>query len=434
MAALTIANLNGVLKYMYPPKKMMRVFNRRRILSAKLERRSMVTDEGLDFRFNVHTGATSAGGFVVEGATIFNPEAQSHDWLIFNMMSYLHPVQLTGQAKHANKRGKGGVVKLWEHAVNSAVQDARDDYAIAHYTPMNGRLTECGAFISDDPAKFEVMNARRLRVGQYVAVALTSDDSDVDNGYGTGTWSSDRTIASIDRTVSPARITLSGGLSGTQGSEWAADPNTGKSLHSVYDSKAHLVSSRVFGLEDIISANNAAVNNGSTVNYGKVDRTSAGNEWNKGNVKDLNGGIITDDVADMAMDLVTVTGNGEVDFFVTTPEIMREIKKNAIQTKRATMREKIADMWFEYVELAGKKVYADKYCTKGAIYGLDMDNIFIAECKASGWEDEDGQVVHALETVWGYQALLTRMFQIVALPNCHVAITNVNETNYGVSA
>lgn len=429
MAATTIANLTNVLKYVYPDKKMLRSFNRRRIMNAMLEKRTVFTDEGLNFRYNVHTGTTSAGGFIGENDALYDPEAQSNDWLVFNMKSYAHRVQLSGQAKHANKRGKGAVVRLWEYQVNNAVQDARDDFAVENYTPANGILATCQAATSN--SVFKVDTVRRLRIGMAVAVAETADDTAVTEGIGDGSrplaeGTTHRLITAIDTRT--RTVTLGGNLGGTPASNWNVISANGNTDHSVYAAKSHRQGYSPYGLEDFISEGNPA---GTSVDdYGTVDRTSAGNGWAKGNVIDLNGDNITDDKADEAMDLVMVSGDGETEYWCTTPEIYREIKKLSVGTKRALMTTKIGDQWFPYAELAGKKVYADKFCTPGVIYGIDPQHVFIAETKTAGWEGEDGNTVHALESTWGYQSLFTRMYQLVGLPNAQVKITNVAFINY----
>lgn len=425
----TLANLQNVLRYLYPDKQLHRVFNNRRILNAKLEKRKVETDEGLNFRYNVHTGGTAAGGFIKENGTLYDPQAQKTDWLIFNAPSYAHRVMLSGQAKHANKRGKGATVKLWEFQVNRAVQDARDDFAIANYTPMNGLLTKARLCVSNTTnAVVEVEDVSRLRKGQKLAVATYDGADTTTHGHGPATNQDGMTIDAIDPRT--RRVTFTGEtLSGTPITSWVIDPATGVSDYAFFDAKSFQEGNRAFGLEDIISEDNP-VGTGA-VNYGGVNRSTAGNEWARGNVMDLAGDSITDDKADEAIEMVERLGYGTVEYWVTTHKVYREIKKNAVQTKRTgTLREKIANMWFEKCELSGKPVYSDKYGTPGAIYGIDPQAMWIAEVKAAGWEDEDGQTVTRLENTWGYQSLLTRMYQLVAIPNCHVVIKNVKTQSY----
>lgn len=420
--AITTRTLLGsgqkILKEVYSSDNIYRTFNRKRILPNLLRRKPQEVYEGNQFRYNVHTAGSSAGTHAAENATLPAADQQANDWLIFNMATYLHPIQLTGEVMHSTGSKEAAMIKALDFAAREAVKDAMDDFSIAMYTPHTGLLTR----VLESPTSttvFKVENPRRLRVGQTVAVAKISDHA-VANGK----------ASTVITDISGKTVTVATALTATT---WTTvDNNSGATDHGVYPVQNFTASAartvNPFGLEDIVLATDPA--GPSSNEYGQIDRDDAGTDWAKGRALDLNGGNIDHDVADEAADLVEVAGNGEVSCWITTPEIFREINKLHVGDKRATMREKVGDGWFMRSLLAGRPVYKDKYCTPGTIYGLDLDNIWIAENKPVDWEEEDGAILHRLETKWGYQALLTRMWQIVAIPNCHVRISEVASQSY----
>jgi hypothetical protein len=218
-------------------------------------------------------------------------------------------------------------------------------------------------------------------------------------------------------------------LSGDPAANWVIDSN-GISDYSVFHVLGFSKENFVYGLEEIISENNPTGPN--AINYGNINRTNAGTDWFKGNLIDAQGQEVDHAMGDEACDLVSVQGNGEVDLFVTTPELLREIKKLSLGTKRSTMPVRKASEWYTDTDFGGKPVIADRFCTPGCIYGIDRNMIWVAEEKASGFEQMDGSVWHLLESKLAYQAVFTRHYEIVAAPNCHVVIKNLKFNAYSM--
>lgn len=418
MASSSRSNMSDLLRTVYPPKKIRALFNRDRILHAKLMRKSVQVDEGAQFKYAVHISGSPAGAHIPEGGTIPAIGQQSTKHMTFNLSTYLHPYGYTGQYKHTTKSLKAAAAKGVVFDVRNTLEDARDRLAISFYTPANGMITRC-KYPAVSTTTFYVTEPQRLRVGMKICVAQIADDTEVSNGYGSPASASAlyRTITAINDIT--GLVTISGALTGTT---WV-DDGTGVSDYGVYLYEEFQDDSNCFGLEDIIATNNPY---GTAVgNYGGIDRTTAGNDWAKGKVFDADGDPITHAFAEACIDSVEVNGSGKIEYFVCRHDVYREIKKLHYGDKRADYKVKIGNNWFPAAYLADRPVIPDRYCTAGTIYGISPMDIEIDYGKVLGWEDDDGSMWARLATTWEYQALLTYMYQLCATPSNHLRIKNI---------
>jgi len=431
----------NVLKTVYASNEMYKVFNRNRIGLAKVARRKQHVAEGLSFKYNVHTGGSSAGGMIGEGTALPSIDTQKNAWQDFNMKTYAHQLKMTGQLIHSTEGKKAAMAAAWDFAARTALQDAMDDFNVMLYRPANGLLTPIKS--APSTTTFTVENPRRLRVGQTISIGLRNDDTyhDADlTDESVGTNGTAQAITAISSSSMGATITVGSALTGwtwTAATAAAGVDQFGNSVYGVYDDSVYDTTNGAllgtFGLEDMIAAytfRHADAATGTDYDFGGVDREAAGNAWSKGNIHNANGGFIDHGVADQAADLVSISGPGEVKFWLGSPEMYREVKRLHIGDKRATMREQVGDGWFSTAELANRPFYPCKHCGLRDVYGIDNDYIWFAENKPLDWERRDGNWMHRQESYWGYQALMTRMWQLCGIPSCHVRITNLNFEYY----
>jgi hypothetical protein len=415
---IALTDVEKLTKRAYHDKNIIRTFNYDRTLHALLDRRPQDVDQGGGFYYPFHIEGTASGGYIDETDTTPASQAQGRDWLYFTRMpQYVKRLALTTKAMHATGTRKAAVRRAAKTEMDGLVRDARVDMGIQVYTPHYGLLAKCTKPVSTTQFYVEFGAHRRLRVGQTVAVAKISDDS-VTNGKAS------TTITDIDNKT--GLITVGTALSGIS---WSRDQH-GVSDHGVFHILSFTKWNAPHGLEEIISEVNPE--GASSIDYGNVDRDVAGTGWAKGQVIDLEGGEIEHPVGDEACDMVSVQGNGEIDLFVTTPEILREIKKISIGTKRSPMRVKKASEWYTDTDFAGKPIIADRFCTPGCIYGIDRNMVWVAEEKKAGFESMDGSVWHLMESYLAYQAVFTRHHELVAAPNCHAVIKNVRSYAYSL--
>ncbi len=283
-----------------------------------------------------------------------------------------------------------------------------------------GKMTLCQEIISNSPtAIIRVESVRRLRKKMRIQLLKSSNLAGT-NGI------TDATIRAIDartkqivleNSSSAADIALSG-------TSWATVDAYGNSDHAIYLYERPTAAVGSWGIEDLISEDNPE-NSSIVGNFGGIDRTASGNEWARGGVVDLEGNPITNSRADEACTMIEVEGQGHVDFWLTTHEIYRDVLRFAEGDKRASMREKIGDTWFPRGFLAGRPIYPCQMCTPRTLYGIDRKALWYPENKPLDWEDDDGAIMARVQEKWAYEALLTRMYQLVGIPNCHALIKNV---------
>lgn len=418
MATTSRSNMSDLLRTVYPPKKIRELFNRDRILHARLERKKVQVDEGSEFKYALHIGGAPTGAHVAEGGTIPDVGQQRVKHIAFNLKTYLHPYAYTGQYKHTTKSLKAAAAPGLQFDIRNSLEDARDKLAVAYYTPANGMITKC-RYPAVSTTSFYVEEPARLRVGMKICVAQIADDTVVTNGYGSPASASAlyRTITAVNYTS--GLVTISGALTGTT---WV-DDGYGVSDYGVYAYEEFQLQAKGYGIEDIISKTNPYGT--SVADYGGIDRTTAGNEYMHGNVFNLGGAPITHAFAEGCKHAVEENGSGKVEFWLCREDVYREVKKLHYGDKRADYKVKIGNNWFPAAYLADIPVIADKYCTARTIYGISPDDIEVAYGKLLDWEDDDGSMFARHATKWEYQALLTYMYQLCATPSNHVRINNV---------
>jgi hypothetical protein len=409
--------MSDLLRVVYPPKKIRALFNRNRIMHAKLMRKSVQVDEGQEFKYAVHIGGSPAGAHIAEGGTIPAVGQQRTKHMTFNLSTFLHPYGYSGQYKHTTKTLKAAAARGVAFDVRNSLEDARDQLAVAFYTPANGMRTKI-RFPAVSTTQFYVEEPNRLRVGMNICVAQIADDTVVTNGFGAAPPTTTfRTITAINGVT--GLVTIDGALTGIA---WVDDGN-GVSDYGVYLWEEFQQTANCFGLEDIIATVNPY---GTAVgNYGGIDRTTAGNDWAKGKLFDLGGAPISHAFAEAAIETVEVEGSGEIEYFVCRHDVYREIKKLHYGDKRATYKVKVGNNWFPAAYLADRPVIPDKFCTARTLYGISPMDIQVDYGKVLGWEDDDGSMWARVATRWEYQALLTYLYQLCACPSNHLAIKNI---------
>lgn len=414
-----LADVEKLTKRAYHDDNIIRTFNYDRVLHAMIDRQPIETDQGGGFHFPFHIGGTSNGGFIAETDDTPDSAVQRRDWAYFTRVpQYVKPLRLTTKAMHATGSKKAAVRQAAKSELDGLTKDARIDFAIRIYTPHTGLLATCTYAVDTTHFYVQFGAHRRLRVNQVVAVAKISDFA-VTNGKAS------TTITDINPKT--GLITVGTALSGTT---WTRD-TYGISDHGVYHILSFGYFNAPFGLEEIIAESNYAGAVG-VLKYGNIDRSAAGTSWFYGNVIDAEWGDVDNAMGDELCDMVSVQGEGEIKIFVTTPEILREIKKQSVGTKRSTMRVMKASEWYTDVEFAGKPIVADRFCTPGCIYGLDLDKIQIGEEKSAGFEQMDGSVWHLMETKLAYQCVYTRHYELIAWPHAQGVIKNVRAHGYGI--
>jgi len=123
-----------------------------------------------------------------------------------------------------------------------------------------------------------------------------------------------------------------------------------------------------------------------------------------------NGGIpipFAQDLLQKGMDLVDQIGDGNVGMFMTTHGIRRQYMNQLVSQKRfvGTMS---LDGGYSAISYDERPMVVDKDCTRGRIYGLDLDTLMWFMEEDYRWMDEDGSILQRLLDKDAFQATLLR--------------------------
>jgi hypothetical protein len=171
-----------------------------------------------------------------------------------------------------------------------------------------------------------------------------------------------------------------------------------------------------FGLAAIISD----VNPGTGFSSGAFDRANdvgdinaTPNEWWRSVIVD-NGGVPQPFVPDMlrqGQDLLDQTSDGTVHVYVTTHGIRRSYVNLLVAQKRFVNVMEL-DGGFKAVEFDGRPIVVDKDCTRGRIYGLDLEVLHLFQATDYQWMDADGSILSRMSDHDAYQATLYKYWNL----------------------
>jgi hypothetical protein len=186
------------------------------------------------------------------------------------------------------------------------------------------------------------------------------------------------------------------------------------------------------GLASVISDVNPPLQTGAAGFYplglGEID--AAGNQAWQAFVLD-NGGVaipFSQDMLQQASDGVDIQGDGTVGMWMTTHGIRRQYLNSLVANKRFPGMMKL-DGGFSAVEYNGRPLVVDKDCTRGRIYGIDLQTIEIYYETDYQWMDADGSILHRVPDHDAYQATLYRYWQLGTWArNRNCAVFDIQDT------
>jgi hypothetical protein len=82
------------------------------------------------------------------------------------------------------------------------------------------------------------------------------------------------------------------------------------------------------------------------------------------------------------------------------------------------------DGGFKVLTYDGRPIIVDKDCTRGNVYGLDEETIWLAYETDYDWIDQDGALLHRMPDQDAFQATLYRYWNLVCDArnrNCRIA-------------
>lgn len=310
-----------------------------------------------------HTQRNEGLGAIAEGGTI--PVAGQQGWtdLQDSLKHNLGSIELTRYAIRLSNRNEGAFLKLLEGETKGLVRDLRKDVNRQGYGNQTGALA---AVTADGANTVTVDTVQYLRVGMRIDLIDSTND---------GVLAANRTISAINATTKV--VTYSGAdVTATTNHRLCRTGSWKKEIN---------------GLGNIVS---------NTGTLHGVDSSLATNQWHKSVVQDAGGNAFAEDTGQQVVDTIDQTGNGEVEFLITTHGIVRRYSNQLKALKRfndtnsVTLRGGFKALLFNEMPMI-----KDVDCPKGTMFFLNTEAlmwVFLPDGDKPGnwdWVDDDGAIL-----------------------------------------
>jgi hypothetical protein len=444
------SNLGGgafsaILKEYYRPAVVDQL-NSKTVLSRLLQRKS----EGIEGKYYVldlNTNRNFGYGSIDEGGRLPDPLMQEARQARYQIRYTYGRIKFTGPAASGSRSDKGSFIRIMDFEVQGMARDIQVNDNRILFGDGSGRLcqismgtTSTGTVTNPGGITSTALGTQYLQPGMRVGMmSLATADTASQGLLATqpgAVWTGGSRaayIATVDTTA--GTVTFS--------STWptiTAQTTTGTSSATQYlylvsdvatDTPANSWSRgrEPHGLAAIVSDQNPVFMDNATGNWptglGEID-ASAVQTW-RGNVID-NGGTpipFTPDMLQQGMDLVDQVGDGTIATWITTHGIRRQYLNTLVAAKRYPNAMEM-DGGFKVLTYDGRPIVVDKDCTRGRIYGLDLDTLFLAYETDYDWLDQDGSVLHRMPDADAFQACMYRYWNFCTeARNRHVALTDI---------
>jgi hypothetical protein len=310
-----------------------------------------------------HTSRNEGLGAIAEGGAV--PVAGQQGWtdLQDSLKHNLGTIGITRYAIRLSNRNEGVFLKLLEGETKGVVNDIRKDVNRQGYGNQTGALA---AVTADGANTVTVDSVQYLRVGMRIDLVDVTNDT---------VFLANRNITAIN--ASTKVVTYSGGdVTATTNHRLCRTGSWKREIN---------------GLGNII--NNTGTLHG-------VDSTQPANNFWKAQVQDSAGNAFSEDLGQQVIDAVDMTGNGEVEFLITTHGIVRRYSNQLKAFKRFTDANSVTLRGgFKALLFNEMPMIKDVDCPKGNMYLLNSEAlmwIYLPNGDAPGywdWVDDDGAIL-----------------------------------------
>lgn len=433
---------NQILKEFYRPA-IRDQLNSQTVLSRMLGRRS----EGVEGKYMVidlRVGRNFGFGFAAERGRLPDPLAQTYKQAKYNMRFSYGRMKFTGPSASASRSDRGSFIRIMDAESQGLMQDIAHNDNRVMYGDGSGRLcevsgsgTSAGPWTVINPGGItsSALGTQYLQPGMRVAVVANDTAATaVGTQPGAAFSSSYRSafIGSIDRTAGTVSFVDGAGAatsltksSSSQpmflylANDWSTDlPGTswGRGLEAQ-------------GLAAIVSDTDPVFQDGTSYPAGLGEVPVASNSIWAAPVIDNGGTAIpfNPDMLQQGMDLVHQISDGSVDTWVTTHGIRRQYLNLLVGSKRYPNTMEL-DGGFKALTYDGRPIVVDKDCTRGRVYGLSLETLFLIYETDYDWMDQDGSVLHRLPNEDAFQACLYRYWNMATdQRNRNVLVTDIQD-------
>lgn len=428
-SSLGSAVFSEILKEYYRPAVVDQL-NSKTVLMRMLGRRSEGV-EGKYFVTALNTGRNYGFGYAAERGRLPDPQAQQYKQCRYHLKYSYGRIKFTGPAASASRSDRGSFVRIMDAEVQGLARDIQHNDNRILFGNGSGRLCRvvsgsgAGPWTVTNPGGITstALGTQYLDVGMRVAVCDPGGAGDTAatavGTQPTASFSSSYRsafIGTIDRTAGTVSFvdgnnsatTLT--KSGTElylyiANDWSTD------LPGTSFGRGHEPN----GLAAIVSDSDPIFQDGASASWetGLGEVPVATNPVWKAPVIS-NGGVAIPFAPDMfqqAMDLVDITSDSVPDVWVTSHGIRRQYLNTLVAAKRFPNTMEL-DGGFKALTYDGRPIVVDKDCTRGRIYGLALESIFMAYETDYNWIDQDGAVLHRMVDEDAFQAAMYRYWNL----------------------
>lgn len=405
--------VNRIFKEFYLPS-VRDLLNSKRILVSLLTRNSQdVSGEHAVIALNV--GRNEGIGFIGEQGKLPDPGRQRYERAYYRMRYYYGRILFTGPAVASSRNDRGAFIRILDGEVRGVARDMQHEQNRVMYGDGSGVLatvqgTAGSNVVTENPGGFNNTGpgTQYLRPGMRVAlVSYTAGAPPVYAWRLNASANRGYKILSVDHSTGQIALDNGNGVAaiptGTAAGDFIVRVSEETATVGLTDSSLW---NEPWGLAAAVDEGNPQ-----TIDlYGGIDATVEG-VWNAAVVD--NGGIpilFNQGMLEQAHDAIDQQSDGHVKLWLTTFGIRRQYLDQLVQAKRYTNTMKLDGGW-SALDYNGQPLVVDKDCTRGRVYGLDLDTLYLFSETDYQWMD-DGTILRRLDNYDAFQATLYRYFQM----------------------
>jgi len=395
------------------------LLNSKRILTRYI-RRNTQDISGNQAVIALNTARNEGVGFVGEQGKLPDPGKQQYKNATYNVKYDYGRILFTGPAVASSRNQRGAFIRIMDGEIKGLARDMQHENNRVQFGDGSGKLaavlahdntaetvtlTNPGGFTNTGPGTQYVRPdmivslvtdaaAPTARLSAQVAanaayrvleVDAQAGTIKLDNGNDAGVAENPLAIDDTEFLVRASEQALTTGAAVNSDTGWKNEP---------------------WGLAALIDEGNP-----SKENIGGLDANAIGS-WNAAVIE--NGGLpvpFNQDMLQQGMDHLDILGDGTVNFFMTTHGIRRQYLTSLVSNKRYVNTMQL-DGGFKALEYDGIPMVIDKDCTRGRIYGLDLETLHMFSETDYQWMDADGSILQRLPNHDAYQATLYRYWEL----------------------
>lgn len=407
----TTDTVNAIFKQFYLPAVRDQL-NSKRILSTYLRRNSeAISGEMAVLLLNV--GRNEGIGFIGEQGRLPLPGKQQYQKALYRMRYDYGRIMFTGPAVSSSRNERGAFIRVVDSEMRGLVRDKQHENNRVLFGDGSGRLATVlsvasTAVVCQNPGGFTNVGpgVQYLRPGMRIGF--------LDPGTGnirTVGSSKGYKILSVDPSTNAITVddgTGAAAVTPAVAGDYIIRVADGAITAQEYHSTSYL--NEPFGLAAMADDGNPFGGASPTPNfhnYGSIDASTVG-IW-RAPVVDNSGTpvLFAQDMLQAAQDALDIQSDGTVQIWITTHGIRRQYISQLVAAKRYVNTMQLDGGWTA-VEYNGRPLVPDKDCTRGRIYGLDLDTLFMFVETDYQWMDADGSVLNRVPGYDAYEATLYR--------------------------